>query len=298
MTRLRWGVLGAAWIAGRAVLPAIAASNNGDLVVLASRDPERAKRMAAPYEGVRIAASYEAVLEDESVDAVYIPLVNSLHMEWTLRTLAAGKHVLCEKPLGLNAEQAETMAGAALASGKKLMEAFMYRFHPAMRAFVEQVRDPLHVRASFGFPVKDAANCRLDAAVGGGALLDVGCYTVDVARWILGEPDRVLAHTRLGNGVDMSVSALLEFPGQRTASLWASFETPEQQDLVVVTRDVVHRRQPAFTAWHDPDDPYQLMVESFADSVLHDEPVAISPDESIANMKVLDRIREAASATR
>ena len=280
------------------MLPAIAASNNGELAVLGSRDSERAKRMAAPYDGVRIAGSYDSVLDDEHVDAVYIPLVNSLHMEWTLRALAAGKHVLCEKPLAMNAEQAGTMARAAQASGKKLMEAFMYRFHPAMRAFVEQVRDPLHLQARFGFPMKDPANYRLDAAAGGGALLDVGCYTVDVARWIFGEPDRVQAHTRVGHGVDMSVTALLEFPGQGTASLWASFESPEEQDLVVVARDAVHRRERPFIAWRDPDDPYQLMVESFADSVLHDQPVAISLDHSIANMKVLDRIREAASATR
>lgn len=286
-------MLGAAWIAGRAVLPAIAASRNAELAVLASRDPDRARRMAAPYQGVRIAASYDAVLDDAGVDAVYIPLVNSLHLDWTLRALAAGKHVLCEKPLGLNAEQAQTMAAAAASSGKKLMEGLMYRFHPAMRAFVEQLRDPLHVQASFGFTLKDAANYRLEAEAGGGALLDVGCYTVNVARWILGEPTSVLARARSANGVDMSVSALLEFPGGRTASLWASFESPEEQELVVITRDAVHRRSRPFSAWRDPDDPYRLMVESFADSALHDEPVALPPEDSIANLRVLDQIREA-----
>ena len=289
-------MLGAAWIAGRAVLPAIATSRNGELAVLGSRDPRRAERMAAPYEGMRIAGSYDAVLEDEHVDAVYIPLVNSLHMEWTLRALAAGKHVLCEKPLAMNAEQAATMAAAAEASGKKLMEAFMYRFHPAIRTFVEELHDPLHVRASFGFTLTDAANYRLDPDAGGGALLDVGCYTVNVARWILGEPDGVVAHARRGHGVDMSVTVLLEFPGERTASLWASFETPEEQELVVLTRDAVHRLVQPFSAWRNPDDPYQLMVESFADSVLRDEPVAISPVDSIANVKVLDRVHEAIAA--
>ena len=268
--------------------------------MLASRDPDRAMRMAAPYEGMRTAASYDAVLEDESVDAVYIPLVNSLHREWTLRALAAGKHVLCEKPLALNAEQAQEMARASLASGKKLMEAFMYRFHPAMGAFVAQVRDPLHdplhVRASFGFTLKEAANYRFDARAGGGALLDVGCYTVNVARWIFGEPSGVLARARFRDGVDTSVGVLLDFPGGGTASLWASFETPEEQELVVITRDAVHRRDQPFSAWRDPDDPYRLMVESFADSVLRDEPVAIPPDDSIANLKVLDRIRDATAA--
>ena len=189
------------------------------------------------------------------------------------------------------------MAAAAQASGRKLMEAFMYRFHPAIRAFVQELHDPFHVRASFGFPLKDEANYRLDADAGGGALLDVGCYTVNVARWIFGEPGGVLARARRGHGVDMSVTALLEFPGERTASLWASFETPEEQELVVLTRDAVHRLAQPFSAWRNPDDPYQVMVESFADSVFRDEPVAISPADSIANMKVLDRVREAIAAT-
>ncbi len=293
---MRWGVLGAAWIAGRAVLAAIAASRNGELAVIGSRDPERATNMIAPYPGVRVAGSYDDVLADERVDAVYIPLVNSLHREWTLRAIDAGKHVLCEKPLAMNAREAEVMAAAAAASGKRLMEAFMYRFHPAMRAFVDEIRDPLYVQASFGFTLKGAANYRLEAEKGGGALLDVGCYTVNVARWLLGEPVEVLARARMHAGVDMTVSALLWFPGDRTASMWASFESPEEQELTVITRDGVLRRARPFSAWRDPHDPYQLMVESFADSVLRDEPVAIPPEESIANMKVLDRVRAAISS--
>jgi len=277
-------------------MPAIAASRNGRLVTLASRDPERASQMAEPYPSMRVAGSYEALLEDGEVDAVYIPLVNSAHREWTLRAIEAGKHVLCEKPLAMNAGQAEEMAAAADASGKRLMEAFMYRFHPAMRAFVEEVREAIHVQASFGFRLKDAANYRMDASLGGGALLDVGCYTVSAARWILGEPASVLARARPASGVDMTVSALLEFPGGRTASLWASFESPEEQELTVVTPERVFRREQPFTSRHDPHDPYQLMVESFADSVLHDRPVAIPMSESIANMRVLDRIREASTA--
>jgi xylose dehydrogenase (NAD/NADP) len=286
-------VLGAAWIAGRAVLPAIAASRNGRLVAIASRDPERARRMLADS-GAQVLESYEAVLADPHVDAVYIPLVNNLHREWTLRSLEAGKHVLCEKPLGMNAREATEMAAAAGAAGKHLMEAFMYRFHPRVRALVESVHDPIYVQSNFGFPLNDSANYRLQPALGGGALLDVGCYTVSVARWILGEPVTVLARTRQAGGVDMSVNALLEFEGGRTASVWASFESPEEQALTVVMRDRVVRLERPFSAWRDPDDPYQLMVESFADSVMLDRPVAIPLSESIANMTVLDRIRESA----
>ena len=167
----------------------------------------------------------------------------------------------------------------------------MYRFHPLMRAFIEKLRDPIYVHATFGFALEDKANYRFQAAHGGGALLDVGCYTVSVARWILGEPDEVLARARV-DGVDLTVSALLHFPRGRTASVWASFESAEEQELVAVTREGTHRMERPFTS-KDPD-PYQLMVESFGESVMRDRPVAIPLSESIANMKVLDRIREAA----
>ncbi len=169
----------------------------------------------------------------------------------------------------------------------------MYRFHPAMREFVEQLREPIHVQASFGFTEKDPRDIRLDAALGGGALFDVGCYTVSVSRWILGEPVDVRARAKMERGIDLTVSALLEFPGGAVASVWASLESPEVQELEVVTHDQVHRRERPFSSYRDPHDPYQLMVESFGDSVLHDTPVEISPSESIANMRVLDRIREA-----
>ena len=289
-------MLGAAWIARRAVLPAIGASRNGRLVALASRNVERARHMVEQHSAARTVASYEELLEQPDVDAVYIPLVNSLHREWTLRAMDAGKHVLCEKPLAMNAAEAETMAAAAARARVLLMEAFMYRFHPQMRAFVDQIAGALHVRATFGFTIQDAANYRLQAALGGGALLDVGSYTVNVARWILGEPVDVLARSRMAGGVDMTTTVLLQFAGGSTASLWSSFESPEEQELTVVTRDGVLRRERPFSAWRDPVDPYQLMVESFADSILEQRPAAIPLQESIANMRVLDRIREVAAA--
>jgi D-xylose 1-dehydrogenase (NADP+, D-xylono-1,5-lactone-forming) len=289
-----WGSLGAARIAGGAVLPAIAASSNGRVVAIASRDPERAKLMADGFDGARAAASYEELLADPEIDAVYIPLVNSDHKPWTLRALEAGKHVLCEKPLALNAAEAEEMAAAAKRAGKHLMEAAMYRFHPRTRAFVESLADPIYVQARFGFTLKNKKDYRLETAMGGGALLDVGFYVVSVARWILGEPSEVLARSRPREGTDMTTSALLGFPGGETAAVWASFESAEDQELTVVTRQGAYRLGRPFN-WPDDVDQYQLMVESFADSVLHDRPVEIPLSESIANMKVLDRIREAAA---
>ena len=174
----------------------------------------------------------------------------------------------------------------------------MYRFHPRMRAFVEslQGKDLLHVHSTFGFALDDPVNYRLQRELGGGALLDVGCYTVNVARWLLGEPEVVLAeaHMNEGTGVDMSTSVLLRFPSGATASLWSSFESAEEQRLIAITTDSTVALERPFSAWRDPDDPYQLMVESFADSILGKTPAAIPPAESIANMRVLDRIREAA----
>jgi D-xylose 1-dehydrogenase (NADP+, D-xylono-1,5-lactone-forming) len=204
--------------------------------------------------------------------------------------------VLCEKPLAMNAGEAREMAQAAEAADRLLMEAFMYRFHPRMRAFVESAREVLYLHATFAFPLRDASNYRLVASLGGGALLDVGCYTVSVARWILGEPERLHARARVAGGVDMSITALLEFAGGAGASLWASFEAPEEQELAVVMPARSARLERPFSAWRDPEDPYQLMVESFADSVLHGRPPAVPLSESIANMAVLDRIAEAARA--
>jgi predicted dehydrogenase len=293
--RVGWGSLGAARIAGGAVLPAIAASSNGRVVAIASREPERAKRMADGFDGARAAGSYDALLADPEVDAVYIPLVNSDHKPWTLRALEAGKHVLCEKPLALNAAEAEEMAAAANRAGKHLMEAAMYRFHPRTRAFIESLADPIYVQARFGFTLKNKTDYRLESAMGGGALLDVGFYVVSVARWILGEPSEVLARSRLRDGTDMTTSALLAFPGGETAAVWASFESAEDQELTVVTRQGAFRLGRPFN-WPDEVDQYQLMVESFAESVLKDQPVEVPLSESIANMRVLDRIKDAAKS--
>ena len=175
----------------------------------------------------------------------------------------------------------------------------MYRFHPRTRTFVEGLRGadpPLHVRASFGFTLTDANNYRMRRELGGGALLDVGCYAVNIARWILGEPESVAAEARVdaSTGVDMSVSALLRFPSGATASLWCSFEAAEEQGLTAITRTAASSLEQPFSAWRDPDDPYQLMVESFADTVMGGGSVATPVEDSIANMRVLDRIREAA----
>ena len=279
--------------------PAITASRNGRLVAVASRDPERATTFAHKHAIPKVGADYEALLGDTAVDAVYIPLVNSLHREWALRAFAAGKHVLCEKPLAMNAGEAEEMARAATASGMHLMEAFMYRFKPRTREFVERVRTsgaPGHVEARFGFPLDHPGDYRLVPELGGGALLDVGCYVVNVSRWLLGEPVVPVAEAHIdpATGVDMTTSARLRFPGGGTASVWCSFESPEDQMLMAETQHGKQTLLNPFGGRNEPEDPYQLMVESFGDSIASGAPVAIPPDDSVANMRVLDRIREVA----
>ena len=278
------------------MLPALAAASNCSVVAIASRDRGRAEAMAREHGVGRVHESYDDVLADAEVDAVYIPLVNSLHRDWTLRALAAGKHVLCEKPLALSAAEAEEMAAAAEEAGLKLMEAFMYRFHPRLRAFLAagaRTR-PLRVEACFGFPLTARENYRLIASLGGGALRDTGCYCVNAIRQLLGEPERVEAVAHV-ESVDLTTAAVLSFEGGATASLWASFESPEVQWVEVVDVSGSRRLETPFTAWRDPDDPYLLMVEAFSAAVLADVPVPIPLEDSIANLRVLDRILEAAA---
>jgi len=289
-------VLGAAWIARRAMLPALAEAAGAELVAIAARDPARARELAERHGVRRVHADYAGLLADPDIDAVYVPLPNSLHLPWTLRALAAGKHVLCEKPLALDATEGREMAEAARAADRLLMEAVMYRFHPRMRQLVAALAgaDVRHVYASFGFPIDAPGNYRLQPELGGGALLDVGCYVADVTRWLLGEPERVEAVIRRA-AVDMSCSAVLGFAGGAQASLYASFESPKYQELVVVCADRVERVRSPFTAWRDPDDPYGLMVEAFSAAIREGGPAPLPVESSIANLTLLDRIRDAAA---
>lgn len=292
------------------MLSALRSARGAELLAIASRDAARAQALAVQFGVPRVHRDYAALLADPEVEAVYLPLPNSLHREWALRALAAGKHVLCEKPLALNAVEAEEMAAGAARSGRLLMEAVMYRFHPRVRELIGSAAggDIRHVYACFGFPMDRAAglgggaappaaaaNYRLRLELGGGALLDVGCYLADVTRWLLGEPDRVEAvMVRWEGGVDVACTAVLGFPGGAQAALHASFDSPEVQELVVVCTERVLRLQTPFTAWRDPHDPYQLMVEAFIEAVLAGRPPPVTLGSSIANMRLLDRIREAA----
>jgi predicted dehydrogenase len=279
------------------MIPALQAASGCRLVAIAARDPERAEALARRRGIERVHRDYQALLADPDLDAVYLPVANNLHRKWTLRALEAGKHVLCEKPLALNLAEGEEMAAAARSSGRLLMEAFMYRFHPRMRELVASLRStPIrHLSAGFGFPIAPSDNYRLRPELGGGALYDTGCYVADVTRWLLGEPERVEAVIR-SDAVDMSCSALLAFPGGAQASLYCSFESPEYQELIVVCEDRVVREERPFSRWRDPHDPYQIMVEEFAAAVRSGGTAPLPLKDSLANLRLLDRIRAAAGA--
>jgi predicted dehydrogenase len=327
--KLRWGVLGAAGIAKGVLIPAIQASRNGAVAVLGTRDPAVLGAFGEEHRIGRVVSGYEAVIADPGVEALYIPLPNSLHAEWAAKAADAGKPVLCEKPLAMTAAEAERMAASFAGKGVPLMEGFMYRFHPQharVRAIIDsgEIGEPTEVHAHLSVDLMsppDPRNVRFIPALGGGALLDMGCYTVSIARMIFGaEPTRVSAWQSLDAtfGVDIATSAVLEFPGGRVASASCSFKGNGQgfyrvigrkgmidvprgilpglgdrsaEALVVVVDGNGRRREEEIA----PADQYRLMVEAFADAVIDGRPVPRPPSDSLANMRVLDAIAASAA---
>ncbi len=324
---LKWGVMGNATIARKCVMPAIQKSHNGELHALATRSPQHAEQVAVENRIAQIYDRYEDLLADPEIDAVYIPLPNHLHRPWTLKALNAGKHVLCEKPLACNANEAREMASAAGDAGLVLMEAFMYRFHPRSLRIKQMVAEgrigrPCLVRAAFCFRMSEkdwnnTENARLKPEMGGGALLDVGCYGVSVARWLLdSEPTKVQAQAVYhSGGADVHVVGSLGFPDSALATVEASFVSALQQTFTVVGREgAIELPHNAFVPWEkdagytlrrsDQEagqeyvvpgaDEYQLMVAHFADAVLAKTDLIYPLEDSIGNMAVLDALAQAA----
>lgn len=311
--RIRWGVLSTANIGRAAVNPAIQASSNGELVAVASRDGQRAKSFAAEHGIPQSFGSYEALLERDDLDAVYIPLPNSLHREWAIRAAEAGKHVLCEKPLALDAAECAEMEAAARDHGVKLMEAFMYRFHPRTERVIELVRggrigDLGAVRSAFTFRLRSSENIRLDPDLGGGALMDVGCYCVNVSRTIVGEePVSVQATASwTDRGVDEALAGMMRFAGGAVAHFDCALTLERSESYEVAgtegqlsvpaaflpgVGDVdiheVRGREGASTERVQGADEYQRMVEHFADCVLSDREPRYPASEAAANMRVI-----------
>lgn len=314
MKRLQWGVLGVARIALNAVIPAIQRSANGHLIAIASRTPGKADETAGRLGIPRGHGSYEALLADPEVEAVYIPLPNSMHREWTIRCAEAGKHVLCEKPLALTAADAEEMIAACRHRGVVLMEAFMYRFHPrtlrvaelAAQGALGEVR---LVRASFTFRVRSPENIRLQPDLGGGSLYDVGCYGVNASRMLLGEPTSAFAFGRIGaSGVDEVLGAVLRFEGGPVAVIDCGLVLSRREEvevvggsgrIVVPTAFLPGVADAELHMFVDQDrtvltipgvDQYQVMVEHFAEAVRNDLPPRLPPEDAVANLRVIEAL--------
>ncbi len=231
--RVRWGILGAANIAVKYVAPAIVTSSNGELVAVASRNPARGRDAYAFVPGVRVYSDYESLINDSEIDAIYNPLPNSLHAEWSIRALQAGKHVLCEKPLAVTVEEGEQMVEAARASGKLLMEAFMYRFHPQTVWTLKQIAEGRIGRvrliySSFSFNIMNPPrpkDIRLQAALAGGSLMDVGCYPINFCRAVYGHSPVAASarvYTPAGYEVELSANAVLDYGDGRFALIDSS----------------------------------------------------------------------------
>lgn len=326
--RVRFGIMGAAGIARAAVIPAIAGSRNATAAAIATRNPYAVEQWAKQSGIATVYGSYEELLADPDIEAVYIPLPNSEHARWAIAAARAGKAVLCEKPLALNAADAEAVVNACREHGVLLLEGFMYRFHPQhgrVRSIIDSgaIGDVVEVHAHLSVDLMspaDPANVRFDRSLGGGALLDMGCYVVHIARSVFAEePIEVVGRwtTHEEYGVDVSAAAILSFAGGKTALVSCSFEGNGQgfyrvigrrgqidvprgiipglgprvsETLIVVIDENGHRREERLPAV----DQYQLMIEAFSDAV-RDPRSALPPvEESISNMRVLDAIARSA----
>lgn len=314
---LSWGILGCARISRRGLIPGIQHSEFGRLLAIASRDLSTAQSWASEFGIPRAHGGYEAVIEDPEIQAVYVPLPNELHRPWVERAAEAGKHVLCEKPLSLDARDATAMVEACRSGGVVLMEAFMWRHQARTRGILDLIRGGVIgelrlVRSSFSFPI-EADDWRLDPTRGGGALWDVGCYGVNTARLFAGEePESVAARARFGPGdVDLTLTAELKFPGGVLGLLDCSFEQPFRCSYELVgTRGVIEvpdaylpPATPSARLWGDVGirdlkfdgrDQYASMVDAFAEGVSAGGLGGGLGEDGLAQMRVLDALAAAA----
>jgi len=318
--RIRIGCLGAARIAPAALVKPARASAEAEVTAVAARDPERGRAFGAKHGIPKVHESYDAVLADPDVDAVYNPLPNGLHALWTLRALEAGKHVLCEKPFTANAAEAERVKAAAEEAGLVVMEAFHWRYHPLAERMVEIVRSGelgqvQRVQTWMCFPLLKRNDIRWKLELAGGALMDAGCYAVHILRTLGGEePTVVDARARERSpGVDRVMRADLRFPsgatGRVMTSMWSSTVlriaarvdgergslrvfnpvAPQYFHRMRVTADGRRRRERV-----PGGATYSYQLAAFTAAVLRGEPTLTPPTDSVANMRVIDDIYRAA----
>lgn len=320
MEVVRIGVVGAARIAPLALIRPARQVDEAEVVGIAARDRARAEKFATKHGVPKVYADYEELVTATDLDAVYVPLPNGLHAAWTTKALEAGKHVLCEKPLTANADQSEQLAATADRTGRVLMEAFHWRYHPLAQRMVEIARSGelgtlRRVEAALCFPMPLFSDIRYQFDLAGGALMDAGCYTVHMVRTLGGEePDVRHATAKLRSpDVDRAMHAEFRFPsghtGAITCSMWSSSllrlhatvigDKGEMRVFNPTTPQFYHRLKVVSDGRSRverfPRKPtYEYQLEAFCKAVLEEKPTLTPPPESVANMRVIDSIYRAA----
>ena len=321
MKKVSWGVLSTAKIGWDRVLPAMQKSALCSIDAISSRSPDKAREIAARLGIPRAYGSYEELLADPLIEAVYNPLPNHLHVPWTLKALAAGKHVLCEKPIAVTAAEATTLIEAQRNSGRLLMEAFMVRTHPQWHAAVDVLRsgrigELRAVEGHFSYTNLDPVNIRNRTDVAGGGLMDIGCYMILAMRWLFGaEPRRVvsLVERDPAMGTDRLASCLLDFPQGHGSFTCSTQLTPFQRVKAFGTRGRLEIEIPVNAA---PDRPARIMIDdgrdlyagglevrtfdlcnqytlqgdAFSRAIREGGALPMSLEDSIANMRVIDAL--------
>jgi xylose dehydrogenase (NAD/NADP) len=317
---MKWGLLSTANI-NRKLLEGARGTDEATVVAVASRDRSRAEQYAREHGIERAHGSYEALLEDPDVEAIYNPLPNSMHVPWSVRALEAGKHVLCEKPLTRRAAEVEGAFAAAERAGRLLAEAFMWRHHPQALRLRELLDEGVIgrlrlVRASFSFPLREATNIRLSADLDGGALMDVGCYCVSGARLVTGaEPERVAGEQVLGDGgVDIAFSGTMRFPGDVLAQFDCGFAVPHRYDLEAIGEDGSlfladpwHGRDAGITLTRDgaveaievpQANPYSHELADFARAARGEAPPRYGLEDALAQARAIEALYASAESGR
>jgi predicted dehydrogenase len=327
VNRIRWGILGAAKIAVTKVIPAMQAGTYSEIVAIASRDLEKARRTARDLDIPKFYGSYEELLADAEIDAIYNPLPNNLHVPWTIKAAEAGKHVLCEKPIASTTEEARKLIETRDRAGVKIQEAFMVRSHPqwlAVRDLIEKNRvgKLQAINGFFSYFNDDAANIRNNLETGGGALLDIGCYCINISRFIFGEePRKVSALIRRDaeSNVDKLTSAILDFPSCQSTFTCGTQLVPYQRMQFFGTKGRVEVEIPFNIPFDQPTkifvdeagdlfganvetievpavNQYTIQGDLFSRAILENSEQVIALEDSAKNMSVIEAVFRAAES--
>jgi predicted dehydrogenase len=328
MRKVAWGILSTANIGIKRVIPAIQSGRRGVVAAIASRDAGKAAETAGRFGIPRSYGSYEALLADPDIEAIYNPLPNHLHVEWTVKALDAGKHVLCEKPIALNAAEAQAMVAARDRSGKRVIEAFMVRHHPQwhrVRALVREGRigTVRALQSAFAFSMIDPNNVRNRPEYGGGALYDVGCYPIVTARYVFGtEPERVIALVERDPklGVDQVTSGMLAFPNGGQLVFSSAFRLAFYQRVVILgttgrievpvpfthpvgagSRIIIDSGantdgSSAIVEEFEPVNQYEMQCDVAAAAFRNETTQEFPIEDAIANMRVIDALYRSAES--